>query len=106
MVILRLETEEIACDVAYALQGRQFGKCVILRHNDPLAIELATSLAGSQVRTQLSVGGFIFGLIIVFELITYGFAFSFALRHLTSLDTSQKLSSSNTQQVIVRGRSL
>jgi hypothetical protein len=49
MIVLKLNTPEVAHTVAYMLRGRQFGQHVLLLKEDTVAIELAVGLAGGKI---------------------------------------------------------
>jgi hypothetical protein len=56
MVILKLNTEETAQDIAYMLRGKCFGHYVVLLKYDQPAIDLAVDLTRGKLTQQLCVG--------------------------------------------------
>jgi hypothetical protein len=49
MIVLKLNTPEVAHDVAFTLRGKQFGQYVLVFHHDSAAIELAIELADGKL---------------------------------------------------------
>jgi hypothetical protein len=59
MVILKLNTQETAQDIAYMLRGKCFGHYVVLLKHDQSAIDLAVDLTSGKLTQQLCVGAIV-----------------------------------------------
>ncbi len=55
MVILKLDSDRTADDIAYSLRGKRFGKHVIVYKHDQCAIDLAIALTSGKLIYQSQI---------------------------------------------------